>query len=40
MTGAANPAACAPVKISMSELLEWNSEASAFWRKHLEANPD
>ena len=30
----------APVSISMSELLAWNSEASAFWRKHLDAHPE
>jgi uncharacterized damage-inducible protein DinB len=27
------------VGITMEELLAWNVEASAFWKKHLEANP-
>jgi uncharacterized damage-inducible protein DinB len=29
-----------PVCITMSELLVWNSEASSFWKRHFDANPD
>ncbi|SRR5579871_2834885 len=28
------------VGISMKELLGWSEEASAFWKQHLDANPD